>query len=315
LGIYKDFIILIIGIFAIIKSADLFTNAAEAIASFFKIPRSIVGLTIVSFATTLPEFAVSAFSAYMKVGGIAVGNATGSCLANIGLILGTAAVIGTVKLKHQAVKQELVFLCFSSCLLLWLMKDGLLSFSDGALLTALMVGFFVFVVIRQLRDKSKEKLEKLIFKQIRKDILKFFVGSAGVVISAKYAIIPSGVALAEFFKVPEIVIAVSMIAVGTSLPELVTAIMASAKKMGDMAAGNVIGANILNILWVLGCSSMIYPLRIDTQTITVTMPLVILFAVMIYIFTRKNFEITRTAGIMFISAYAGYIIYIVKFAY
>ena len=315
MAIYKDIIILAIGIVAIIKSADLFTNAAEAIAAFFKIPRSIVGLTIVSIATTMPEFAVSAFSAYMHVGGIAVGNATGSCLANIGLILGTAAVIGTVKLKQQTINQELMFLCAVSVLLWLFMRDGMLTFIDGAILTVMMAGFFIYIVLRQLNEQKKEKAEKRSLMHIRNDVLKFAAGSAGVVISAKYAIIPSGVAIAQYLKVPEIVIGVSMIAVGTSLPELVTAVVASSKKMGDLAAGNVLGANILNILWVLGCSSMIYPLSIDSQTISVTMPLVIGFALMVYFFSRKTFEINRNAGIIFISAYIVYIIYIVKFAY
>ncbi|MFH1061935.1 MAG: calcium/sodium antiporter [Candidatus Omnitrophota bacterium] len=315
MGIYKDFIILIVGIAVIIKSADLFTNAAQAIAAFFKIPRSIVGLTIVSIATTMPEFAVSAFSSYMKVGGIAVGNATGSCLANIGLILGIAAIISTVKLKAQTVNQDLRFLCGVSFFLLVLMWDGMLSFLDGAILVTMMIGFFVFVVMRQLKLSKQDNNQRGSLHNIKKDVVKFLIGSAGVVIAAKYAIIPSGVAVAQFFSVPEVVIGVSMIAVGTSLPELVTAVVASRKKMGDLAAGNVIGANILNILWVLGCSSMINPLEIDARTKMLTMPLLILFAVMVYVFAGKKFEITRNAGIIFVSAYAGYIIYIVKFAY
>jgi len=304
-----------VGIFVIIRSADLFTSASEAIAAFFNIPRSIVGLTIVSLATTMPEFAVSAFSSYMNVGGIAVGNATGSCLANIGLILGIAAVIGTVKLSQQTINQELKFLCVIGVGLLILMWDGMLSFADGFILALMMVGFFIFVVRRHLKSNSMGKQKTGSIKTIRKDILNFAAGAAGVVIAAKYAIIPSGTAVAEFFKVPEIVIGVSMIAVGTSLPELVTAIIASRKKMGDLAAGNVIGANILNILWVLGCSAMINPLVIDIQTKMVTMPLVIIFALMIYLFTRKDRAITRNEGIIFISCYFAYLVYIVKFAY
>jgi len=314
-GIYKDLIILFIGIFAIIKSADLFTSASESIAAFFKIPRSIVGLTIVSIATTMPEFAVSACSSYMNVDGIAVGNATGSCLANIGFILGVAAVIGTVKLNQRTVNQELKLLCLIGLFLLALMWDGSLSFIDGFILTLVMFGFFVFIIMRQLKSKQTDDQESGSINTIKKDIIKFIVGAAGVVIAAKYAIIPSGTAVAEFLKVPTIVIAVSMIAVGTSLPELVTAVIASRKKMGDLAAGNVIGASVLNISWVLGCSAMINPLTIDIQTKMITMPLVIVFSFLIYIFTRKDCAITKNEGIIFISCYIAYIIYIVKFAY
>ena len=145
--------------------------------------------------------------------------------------------------------------------------------------------------------------------------MKFLLGSAGVVASAKYAIIPSGVAIANYLKVPEIVVAVTLIAIGTSLPELVTAVVASVKKLGGLAVGNVIGANILNMLWVLGFSSMISPLKIDVQTKFVTMPLVIGFALLIFLFTRKSLVLNKTNGFILMFLYFGYMVYIVRFAY
>ncbi|MCG2713097.1 MAG: calcium/sodium antiporter [Candidatus Omnitrophica bacterium] len=315
MGIFKDFIILVVGIFVIIKSADLFTSAAEGIALFFKIPRVIIGLTIVSIATTTPEFAVSALSAKMGAGGIALGNATGSCMANIGLILAAAAVIRTLHFDPRLIRQELVFLIGFSVLVFLLMLDGVLGFSDGILLCVLMGAFFSYIILRELKTKSREGPTQLKSKSINKDVVKFIIGSAGVVAAAKYAIIPSGVAIANYFKVPEIVVAVSMIAIGTSLPELVTAVVASLKKMGELAAGNVIGANILNLLWVLGVSSIIRPLNIDSQTKLVTMPLVIGFALLIFLFTRKKLVLQRAHGFILMFLYSGYLLYIIKFAY
>lgn len=316
MGIYKDFIILILGIFVIIKSADLFTAASEAIAVFFNIPRIIIGLTIVSIATTMPEFAVSALAARMGQGGIALGNATGSCLANIGLILATAAIIRTLEFNIRVIKQELSFLIFVCVLLFLLMYDGALSFQDGLLLCVILGGFFGHIISRELKAKPKKSKELNSQKKpITKDIVKFILGSVGVVISAKYAIIPSGIAIANYFKVPAIVIAVSMIAIGTSLPELVTAVIASAKNMGGLAVGNVIGANILNLLWVLGISSTITPLNIDQQTKIVTMPLVIIFAVLVFIFARKSLVLKRAQGFILLMLYSGYICYIIRFAY
>ncbi len=315
MGIYKDFIILIVGIFVIVKSADLFTSAAEAIAAFFKISRIIIGLTIVSIATTMPEFAVSALSAKMGEGGIALGNATGSCLANIGLILATAAVIRTLHFDPRLIKQEIVFLIGVCGFVFLLMLDGVLGFSDGVLLCVLLGVFFGYVIARELKAKAKDTNTRTQTRPINKDVVKFILGAAGVVAAAKYAIIPSGVAIANYFKVPEIVVAVSMIAIGTSLPELVTAVVASAKKMGELAAGNVIGANILNMLWVLGFSSIISPLNIDSQTKLVTMPLVIAFALLIFLFTRRKLVLQKHHGIILLLLYSGYMFYIVKFAY
>lgn len=316
MGIYKDFIILVIGIFVIVKSADLFTSAAEAIAVFFKIPRIIIGLTIVSIATTMPEFAVSALSAKMGSGGIALGNATGSCLANIGLILASAAIIRTLRFDPRIIKQELVFLVSICFLVFLLMLDGVLGFSDGLLLCALLGAFFGFIIYRELKSKKNLKdTDQTQTKSINKDIVKFTLGSAGVIAAAKYAIIPSGMAIANYFKVPEIVVAVTMIAIGTSLPELVTAIVASLKKMGGLAVGNVIGANILNMLWVLGFSSVICPLNIDKQTQSVTMPLVIGFALLVFLFARKKLVLQKAHGFILLLLYSGYMVYIVKFAY
>lgn len=320
MGIYKDIIILIIGIAAIIKSADLFTQAAESIAVYFKIPRAVIGLTIVSMATTMPEFAVSVFSSAMGAGGLAVGNAIGSCLANIGLILGLAAVISAVKFNPQVIKQELSFLLLASLLIFLLMSDGQLQFQEGVFLCALLVLFFVVVVRRELsqrkqRGKSEQVGGSAAAVSIKKEAIKFSIGAVGVVIAAKYAIIPSGIVVAKFFRVPEVVIGISMIAVGTSLPELVTAITASFKKMGELAAGNVIGANILNLLWVLGFSSMVNPLAVDINMRQVTLPLMIAMTFLLIIFSRTKFELSRAEGSVFLLLYTGYIFYIIKFAY
>ena len=150
---------------------------------------------------------------------------------------------------------------------------------------------------------------------IKKDSFKFLVGAAGVILSAKYSLIPCGIKIAHFLGVPEIVIGLFMIALGTSLPELVTAVVASLKKMGGLAVGNVIGANILNILWVLGASSLINPLKIDMQTKTITMPVVFLITFLMFLFSRTRFKLTKSEGLVLFLIYAGYIFYILKFAY
>jgi len=315
MGILKDFLIFIVGLAIIYKSADFFTDGAEGIARVFRIPRLIIGLTIVSIATTAPEFTVSTISSYLNHGGMAVGNAVGSCLANIGLILAIAVIIRPIVFVREIIRTQIMFL-LGSCVFLYLfMWDGILTAYDGILLTAMLFAFFAFVITRQVKMVRSQVKAEISKQNLKKDIIKFLIGAIGVVISAKYAIIPSGVNIARFFNVPEIVIGLTLVAVGTSLPELFTAFVASAKNMGELAAGNIIGANIFNILWVLGASSAINPLLIDSQTKFVTMPVMLGITVLLAIFAGSKFRLSYKEGAILFSIYAGYIFYLFKFAY
>lgn len=310
-----DILIFITGILVIVKSADLFTDGAEGIARAFKIPRAVIGITIVSLATTTPEFTVSVVSSYMGVGGMALGNALGSCLANIGLILAIAIIIRPIKLEPRMLKQDIPFLIFVGLILYTLMIDYRLGIVDGIFLCVLLIAFFIAVVLREIKEKKKAAEEKIVNYSIGKDSVKFLIGAIAVGLAAKYAIVPSGVNIANFLGVPEVVIGLTMVAIGTSLPELVTAIIASFKNMGELAIGNVIGANILNILWVLGFSASVRTLDIDIETKKITMPLVILITVLMFLFSRTKMQLSRKEGIVLLTIYLMYIFYISKFAY
>ncbi len=312
---YKDILIFVIGVLIIIKSADLFTSGAEGIAYIFKIPRIVIGLTIVSLATTAPELTVSAISSYAGIEGMAIGNALGSCLANIGLILAIAVVIRPVNIGSRIIRQELPFLIFILFILCIFISDNRISRLDGLLLCSLLVVFFVYIILREFKNKKQYQKDNSPVHTAGKDILKFAIGAIGVIIAAKYAIIPSGVSIARFLQVPEVVIGLSLVAVGTSLPELSTAIVASIKNMGELAVGNVIGANILNILLVVGVSASIRPLDIDNQIKMITMPVVIGVTLLLLLFFKIRLKLTRLEGLLFFSIYAGYIFYIFKFAY
>ena len=229
MGIDKDFIIFAIGILVIIKSADFLTAGAQGIARAFRIPSVIVGLTIVSLATTAPEFIVSTISSPMGVGGMAVGNAIGSCLANIGLILAIAATIRAISFNPRVIKQELLFLVILVIILYLLVLDGDLDSWDGLFLCSLLVIFLTYIILRELRAKREGEEKISSNHNVKKDSFKFLIGAAGVVLSAKYALVPCGVNIARFLGVPEIVVGLSMIALGTSLPELVTAVVLRSK--------------------------------------------------------------------------------------
>jgi cation:H+ antiporter len=310
-----DILIFIAGIAIILKSADLFTSGAEGLAKAFSIPRIIIGLTIVSLATTAPEFTVSSIASYIGVGGMAIGNALGSCLANIALVLAIAVIIRPIKFEPRILKRELPFLIIVIIFLYLLMLDGSLSFFDGMFLALSLVAFFTYVVFREVKGRKKLKKEKVSRHNLPKAILQFFIGAIGVILSAKFIIVPKGISIAHLLGVPEVVIGLTMVAVGTSLPELFTALMASFKNMGELAVGNIIGANILNILWVLGGASLIKPLQIDIQTKNITMPVVFFITILLFLFSRKRSELTRNKGLALLAVYAGYLFYIFKFAY
>lgn len=315
--LYKDLILFIIGLLVIIKSADLLTSGAEGISRALRIPRIIIGLTIVSLGTTAPELSVSAFSSYMGHTGIAVGNALGSCLANIGLILGIAAIIRPIEFIPKFIKEELLFLLASTAVLYLLISDGRLGLVDGLFLLCLLTAFFAYIFSREMKTKKQNKQEPVSAGDsgINKSALMFLAGLLGVTLSARYAIIPSAVNFARLLNIPEILIGLTLVAIGTSLPELFTALVASLKKMGDLAVGNIIGANILNILWVLGFSSIINPLSVDLATKRITGPMVFFITLLLLIFTRTRFRLTRKEGLFLLLIYIGYIFYIFKFAY
>lgn len=309
---HKDIVIFIIGLLVIIKSADLFTSGAEGVAHAFKIPRMVIGVTIVSMATTTPELTVSTISSYMGAGGLALGNAVGSCICNIGLILALAAIIRPIQFEPKVIKQELLFFIFAAFVLYFISLKGMINFYNGLFLISLLAIFFTFIVLREIKRKKKPEEVSETAHNLKKDVLMFALGAIGVVVAAKYAIIPSGINIARYLNVSELVIGLTMVALGTSLPELFTCVIASAKNMGELAVGNVIGANILNILWVVSLSAMIRPLSIDIQTITVTFPVMISISILLLIFARTRFRLTRAEGLLILAIYAGYIFYLFK---
>ncbi|MCD5401885.1 hypothetical protein LR013_04790, partial [candidate division NPL-UPA2 bacterium] len=197
-----------------------------------------------------------------------------------------------------------------------ILEGGTLSFGDGLLLSLLLVGSFLYIVKRELRIRKKIVNDSdPPPSSIKKDLLEFLIGAVGVIASAKYGIIPSGLNIARFLEVPEVVIGLSMVAVGTSLPELFTVLVAVFKKMGGLAAGTIIGSNIINILWVLGTASLVSPLAIDSQTLQVTMPVMLSFTVVMLLFARSSWRLVRWEGAFLFLVYSAYLVYFFKFAY
>ena len=307
-----------VGLVLIVKGGDYFVDAASWIAEVSGVPKFVIGATIVSIATTLPEVIVSLVAALQHETEMAVGNAVGSVTANIGLITGILFVCMpfAVERKQFFVKSLLMI---ASC-------AALLLFSFGGELGAagtvvLFIIFAIFVaenIISARRESQKENAKKSAYKpkagEAAQNIVKFVLGAAGIVIGARL-LVDNGTKIAQMFGVDERVIGLTMVAVGTSLPELVTTITAIIKKQSGLSIGNIIGANIIDISIILPLCSLTSggALPIAQQTVRLDLPIclvIILLAMLPIMITGKA---KRYQGILMLAVYAGYILTLVLF--
>ena len=310
MGIIFNFIVLFAAGFLILKSADLFIKGAVEISLSLRLSKVFIGATIVSIVTTTPELIVSSMSSAIGETGLAAGNAIGSCICNIGLVFAIGAIMKDVPITKEDLKYKVAFLLISLIVVYLLVMDGLLNKVEAVGLLLLFV-IFIFINYR-LALKGRIPPDNAINVPrsnhlLRKGIISFSLGGIFTVIIARYGLVYPGLAIAEFFKVPPAVIGLSMIALGTSLPELCTTVISSRKLHSEIALGNVVGASILDLLLVLGVSALINPLTIDRQTILFNMPVAVLFSVMMLILGFRNLRFSRLKGIIMLTIYVLYI--------
>ena len=260
MGITMSFVVFTVSLLIIIKGGDWFVDSATAVAQITGIPNILIGATIVSVATTLPELLVSSIAAYNQYYDIAVGNVVGSVICNIGLILGLVAILSPAKIDKRSFFLKGVFMLLSCIVLFVLLQDTIITRKEGSLLLFLF-GIYIFLNIIELKFKPQTNSKNHEFKKCggegtSKIAIKFIVGAILIVVGAKL-MVESGVKIAGFLKVPEQFISLTLIALGTSLPELITAISSLLKGQQGLSIGNILGANILDMLMVLGVSSKI----------------------------------------------------------
>ena len=249
------------GLVCIIKGGDLFVDAAGWIAEASGIPKFIIGATIVSFATTLPEMLVSVFAALEGNADIAVGNAVGSVTANTGLIMCLSLVCMTCLMERRQFGVKACLLLAAILSLFGFTRDGQLSVAEGLLVLVIFAGFLAESLISARREqgtelKEDEERPAVSGKTVAGNIVKFVLGAAGIVLGAQL-LIDNGSAIASLLGVPDAIIAATMIAIGTSLPELVTTLTAIRKKESSLSVGNIIGANIMDLTLIMPLCSLI----------------------------------------------------------
>jgi cation:H+ antiporter len=308
--IWLAFIIFILAVILIVKSAEWFVEGASAIARILGVSELIIGLTIVSFATTTPEFVFSVSASFLKESGLAVGNAVGSSLCNIGLILALVGIVQVTKIGKETLYRWVIPLFLFVGLVFVLSLNGEISRVDGGLLLACFL-IYIYFISSLLRHPSNKKEIKNFRKEgdgkLKQKILQFLVGAIGVVVGSQL-LIYSSEAIAKNLGVPEIIIGITMVAIGTSLPELVTAITSIRKHIGKLSVGNIVGANILDIAWVISAAALVNPLTIDLQTLTFTFPFLLLLTGVLLGCLYWKYELNRWKGAIFLGIYLTYLI-------
>ena len=290
-----------VGLVILVKGCDVFIDGASGIATKLGISEHMIGLTIVALATSLPELAVSSIASYNQEAGIAIGNIIGSNISNICLILGIAAIIMVLKTDKQTIKDTFFMIVITTLFIFLILIDHTLNRYD-ALLFLLLYGYFIY---RLYKSHKKNTAHVTIKKEgVLKENLFIILGASGLILGAHF-LVESGVAIAQYLGVPSAIIGLTMIALGTSLPELSSTITAALKKRYGIAVGNVIGSNIINILLVLGISGIINPLSIGKK-IFISAPFLIGVSVLTLFFVRG--KIGRKQGYVLIFLYVIFIV-------
>lgn len=313
------YLFLVIGLLLLVKGADFFVDGASGIAKILKIPPILIGLTIVAFGTSSPEAAVSISAAIRGNSGIALGNVVGSNIFNISFIIGVTALIYPLKVEKETIKKEIPFTLLASIVLLILMSDrslqsieaNSLTRSDGLVFIAFLSIFmyYIFEVAKHSRQRVEEDLTPLSGKALGRNIL-YTGGGLAAIISGGELVVRSSTNIAYALGMSQTLVGLTIVAVGTSLPELITSVTAALKKESEIAVGNIVGSNIFNILFILGASSVIYPVRVDEKVFT-DAALMILYTIVLLIFSRTERKISKTEGGMLLVSYIAYTVYII----
>jgi len=306
-------ILLVLGLVALFIGAEGLIRGSSALALKIGITPLVVGLTVVAFGTSTPELVVSLKAALIGNSSISLGNVVGSNIANIALILGIAAIIRPLDVHANVIRREIPIMIGVSLLLILLLIDGELSFIDGLILVMGIVIYTVVNVIMARKEKNVQVENE--FKEGLKTGLGvpisiiMIVGGLGLMILGANLFVNSSIAIAKTIGVSDAIIGLTIVAVGTSLPEFITSIVAAYKNESDIAIGNVVGSNIFNILGILGITALI--ISVSSSGINYVDFGVMLFAALILLpLSKTGFKITRLEGVLLVLGYVVYIYYL-----
>jgi len=309
-------VFLIIGLVLLVKGADYFVEGSSSIAKRFNIPSMVIGLTLVAFGTSAPELAVSVSGSLNQANGIVFGNVVGSNIVNILFILGISAFITPISMKSKTIFKEMPFAILTTIALMLMVMDGLIngdpisviSHSEGWILLLLFAIYLYSMVEISIMGKE-ESAEEILVLPMPKSVI-FTIGGLLTIIFGANLVVNGASEIAALFGLSETLIGLTIVAIGTSLPELITSVVAAKKGENDIAVGNIVGSNIFNVLFVMGVSAVIYPVDIAIENYA---DLWILLAAMLVVvpmmYTSK--KISRWEGVLMMLGYVGYTVYII----
>ncbi len=301
------YLILIVGMLFLVKGADFFVDGSASVAKILKVPSLIIGLTIVALGTSLPEASVSITAGRAGNNELALSNVVGSNIFNTLVVVGCSAMIAPFVMHRDIVKRDLIINLIVSVALCAFMFDGVLSRLDGILLLIGLVAFMLILIRSALRYRVEEEMVEAL--PIGKSIILIIIGVAAIILGGNFVV--SGASdIARQWGMSDTLIGLTIVSIGTSLPELVTSVVAARKGESSLSLGNAIGSNILNILFILGISGTLTPIAVIPENI-IDVAVLIGVALFVLILARFNDKMTRMKAAVFIGLYAIYMAYII----
>lgn len=302
------YLLLIIGFFFLIKGADYFVEGSSAIAHLLKVPTVVIGLTIVAMGTSAPEAAVSITAGLAGSNELALSNVIGSNLFNLVLIVGVCALIKPFIVDQSIMKRDFPIAILGSIVLLFFIRDLNLSRIEGLILLACMAVYLIVTVMSAIKNPVDMDMEDRSLP-MHTSLMYIALGLVGIIFGGDL-VVDNACRIAAAFGLSETLIGLTIVAIGTSLPELVTSVAASRKGESGLALGNVVGSNIFNIMFILGLSSTVHPIPSETTAI-IDILILIISTTIIYVFCKIKGQMGRFMGAACVAAYVAYSVYII----
>ncbi|MBV6633379.1 MAG: calcium/sodium antiporter [Alphaproteobacteria bacterium] len=297
-----------LGIYLLVKGGGAVVDGSIYIAKQFGIPPMVVGFTIVAFGTSLPELLVSVNANLKGFGGIAIGNVVGSNIANILLILGVTAVLAPLTVKRSEVTRDIVVMLLATAVLVIAMFTGLITRLQGGLMLAALIGYVIYQYVEAQKNKlpPPEEVDEADFPNMRACMMALFLGLVGVSLGSEM-LVRGTIVSANAIGVPESVVALTVVAFGTSLPELATCIVAIRKKELDLVFGNIVGSNVFNVLSIIGITSLVAPIAVDPHLLGLSLYVMVGTTVAFSVWVLVTQHLPRLLGIVMLLGYLSFI--------
>lgn len=315
--IFLHLLVLVIGFVALVKGADLFVDGSASLARKFNVPGLVIGLTIVAFGTSAPELAVSTVAALNHSNEIALSNVVGSNIFNLLCVLGFCAIFSPIPISEDIIKRDFPFSIIVTILVLFFCGGPFLNGSESSIAGTvsraeglfLLVAFLIYMALLVSRAKNSPEDKNLKNTNISlKKCLLLMLAGISLIVAGGQAVVNSAQSIAYFFGMSETLVGLTIVAVGTSLPELVTSIVAAGKHENGLAMGNVVGSNLFNIMFILGTTTIINPLDV-TYELSANLIFLIFISILSFVFIMTKRELSRKEGAVMALLYLGQIIY------